>query len=132
MANAIITLFLQYEPHTTTISALANIHSCLKRQEEDMHKLREQSTQDGDTPIFDLEITQRVLGKRSMQLNFLMKKQRSYDNKSQSYRSLKKTTTTQLEELKAMIQSLTPQQTNNSNQPPPYSSSTSQPPPPSS
>ncbi|XP_034695478.1 uncharacterized protein LOC117921637 [Vitis riparia] len=39
------------------------INDTTKSRYEEMRKLQEQSTQDGDTPISDLEITQRVLGK---------------------------------------------------------------------
>ena len=109
-----------------------------------MRKLQEQSTQDGDTPISDLEITQRVLGKRSgyiQGLGYGSRLKRSTttefpDEETERLRQqitkleeFKTTATTQLEELKAMIQTLMPQQTNTSNQPPPHSSSTSQPPP---
>ncbi|KAJ9678812.1 hypothetical protein PVL29_020878 [Vitis rotundifolia] len=107
-----------------------------------MRKLQEQSTQDGDTPISDLEITQRVLGKRSgyiRGLGYGSRLKRSSatefpDEETERLRQqitkleeFKTTATTQLEELKAMIQRLMPQQTNTSNQPPPHSSSTSQP-----
>ena len=109
-----------------------------------MRKLQEQSTQDGDTPISDLEITQRVLGKRSgyiRGLGYGSRLKRSTttefpDEETERLRQqitkleeFKTIVTTQLEELKAMIQTLMPQQTNTSNQPPPHSSSTSQPPP---
>lgn len=120
------------------------INDTAKSRYEEMRKLQEQSTQDGDTPISDLEITQRVLGKRSgyiRGLGYGSRLKRSTttefpDEETERLRQqitkleeFKTTATTQLEELKAMIQTLMPQQTNTSNQPPPHSSSTSQPPP---
>ena len=105
---------------------------------------KSKSTQEGDIPISDLEITQRVLGKRSGYVQglgygswlkhssatkFPNEEIERLQQQITKLQEFKTTTTTQLKELKAMIQSFMPQQINTSNQPPPQSGSTSQPPP---
>lgn len=103
-----------------------------------MCELKEQSTQEGGTSISDLEITQRVLGQRSgyvRGLGYGSRRKRVSatefpDEETERLRQqitelqeFKTTTSTQLEELKAIIQSFMPQQTNTFNQPPPSPSS---------
>ena len=105
---------------------------------------KSKSTQEGDIPISDLEITQRVLGKRSGYVQglgygswlkhssatkFPNEEIERLQQQITKLQEFKTTTTTQLKELKAMIQSFMSQQINTSNQPPPQSGSTSQPPP---